>query len=231
MKKYGKMIYLGIFLALVSAVSTGVMGGIASLTEEARKNARSAKMTDGLRQVLPAFDNDLLSTKKVYPASGNMRAEVYTARKGNKLVGVAVKTATVLGYGGTMEGIVSFSPEGKVYTFIITSHQETPGLGAGLAERKDARSLKDLLTGKKKEKKAFPAHLPGSFVMDQFAGLKAAGRPWKLKSEGGTIDGVSGATVTSRAIADLASRASGVIAGNRSAILGRSENNRKGTGR
>lgn len=228
MKQYLKLVYLGVFLALVSSISTGIMGYVASATRKARENAVEAKMTEGLRLVLPPFDNDLLATAKSCEENGGTKAQLYVARKSGKIVGVAVKTSTMQGYGGKIEGIVSFSPEGKVCSFIITSHQETPGLGAPLTERKDAKTLKGLITGKKKERKPFPLHLPANKLLDQFSGKKAQKRLWKLKSEGGEIDGISGATITSLAITDLASRASAVFVKNQKAIFGTSM---KGSGK
>ena len=231
MKKYGKMIYLGVFLALVSFIAAGVMGLAASVTEKAREKAARDKMTDGLRQVLPEFDNDLLATKKVYTASGNLPAEVYAARKGGKLVGIAIKTSSMKGYAGKIEGIISFSPAGEVYTLVITSHQETPGLGAAIAERKETRTLKSLFTGNVKKKSPFPSHLPANPVLDQFRGKKYSGKSWKLKNEGGEIDSVSGATVTSHAVTDLASRAAEVFFKNQKVILAHPAKEKKGAGK
>jgi electron transport complex protein RnfG len=41
-------------------------------------------------------------------------------------------------------------------------------------------------------------------VLDQYSGMKAeAGQaPWKVKKDGGQLDAVTGATITSRAVAD-----------------------------
>ena len=135
------------------------------------------------------------------------------------------------GYAGKIEGIISFSPAGEVYTLVITSHQETPGLGAAIAERKETRTLKSLFTGNVKKKSPFPSHLPANPVLDQFRGKKYSGKSWKLKNEGGEIDSVSGATVTSHAVTDLASRAAEVFFKNQKVILAHPAKEKKGAGK
>jgi len=73
------------------------------------------------------------------------------------------------GYGGDVKLLVGFSPEGSITGISVVSHSETPGLGTR-ALTKDYLSVYTGRTGEQ-----------------------------ALTSEGGEIDGVAGATYTSRA--------------------------------
>jgi Na+-translocating ferredoxin:NAD+ oxidoreductase subunit G len=78
------------------------------------------------------------------------------------------------GYGGAVGAMVGISLDGKTLTGVgITTHSETPGVGSRCAE-------------------------PG--FRSQFAGMSAQAN-LTVKKDGGVVDGISGATVTSRAVA------------------------------
>jgi electron transport complex protein RnfG len=79
------------------------------------------------------------------------------------------------GYGGDIGVIVAINVEnGQIMGVGVTTHSETPGLGA-----------------RAKEDPSFTA---------QFNGLPIEGEPFKVKGDGGKIDALSGATVTSRGV-------------------------------
>ncbi len=79
------------------------------------------------------------------------------------------------GFGGTIDLMVGVSRDGKVLGVAVISHTETPGLGAVAAAQNAAG-------------KAFRAQFSGQ------SGTLA------VKKDGGGIDALTGATVTSRAI-------------------------------
>ena len=124
-------------------------------------------------------------------------------------MGYAIQISAPEGYGGKMEGIISFSPEGRVYSFVITEHSETPGLGSEVTDRKDVRTFATLFTEKKR--KPFPENLPPGKVLDQFRSRSVNTAPWRLRTEGGDIDGRSGATISSKAVTLLASSAAEIL--------------------
>jgi len=77
------------------------------------------------------------------------------------------------GYGGNIDILVGLENETTVKGVTIISHLETPGLGARITE---------------------------SSFRDQFAGLNID--DVALKRDGGQIDAVTGATISSRAVVD-----------------------------
>ena len=206
-KNSTNMFYLGVFLCVVCAVAAGIMGTAAAVTREPIEKAKMKKVADGLRQVLPAFDNDPM--KDAQEVNGVL---FYTARSGDKVVGYAARISTGAGYGGRIDALISFHPDGTIRTFIITGHSETPGLGSNVADRVREQTLAGVIRGEKA-----PEGLASNRILDQYAGHAAAPndtwkRPWKLKKDGGDAEYFTGATISSRAVNGLAWKAAETFA-------------------
>jgi len=92
--------------------------------------------------------------------------------KEKKLIGKALKIQAP-GYSSLIEALVGIDLENKITGIDIVSQQETPGLGANI------------------EKESF---------LKQFIGKTED--VLKIKKDGGNIDAVTGATISSRAITD-----------------------------
>jgi electron transport complex protein RnfG len=82
---------------------------------------------------------------------------------------------TTNGFGGAIDMMVGIDKAGKVIGISIISHVETPSLGAVAAENNAA----------------------GEAFRSQFAGLSGT---LAVSKDGGTVDAISGATITSRAV-------------------------------
>ena len=215
------MFYLGAFLCVVCAAAAAIMGTAAVVTKEPIEKAKVKKVADGLRQVLPAFDNDPMKEAKMYDD-----VLFYTAKQGGKIVGYAARAAVGSGYGGRIEALISFQPDGTIRTFLVTGHSETPGLGSNVTDRVREKTLADLLKGS-----GTPEGLPGNRILDQYIGHSGAKtdswkQPWKLKKDGGDAEYVSGATISSRAANELAWKVASVFETHRREITGK-EGNRK----
>ena len=198
-KNSTNMFYLGIVLCLVCAAAAGIMGSAAAFTKDPIAQAKRKKVADGLRDVLPAFDNDPMKDSRQV---GDVR--FYQAKKDGKTVGYAAETTVGSGYAGRIEALISFHPDGTVRTFIITKHGETPGLGSNAADRVRRKTLGGLIRGEK-----IPPGLPPNRILDQYAGHSKSEKdtwkqPWKVKKDGGDADYVTGATISSRAVNELA---------------------------
>lgn len=201
-KNSTNMFYLGIVLCLVCAVAAGIMGSAAVLTKDPIAQAKRRKVADGLRQVLPAFDNDPMQDSRQV---GDVL--FYHATKDGKTVGYAAETSVNSGYAGRIEALISFQPDGTIRTFIVTGHGETPGLGSKAADRSRKKTLAGLIRGEK----TLPG-LPPNRILDQYTGHSKSAKdswkqPWKVKKDGGNADYVTGATISSRAINELAWKA------------------------
>lgn len=104
---------------------------------------------------------------------------VEEALVGERLVGLCV-TVDTAGYGGDVRLLVGIDNDGAVTGLEVLSHSETPGLGAKAAEG------------------AFRAH---------FSGMTGPVEVTKQEPRVNEIEAISGATITTRAVADGVNRA------------------------
>lgn len=200
-KKSG-IIYLAVFLFLVCAIATALMAAAKLLTDEPIATAKKAKTLEGLKLVLDGVDynNDL--TKDMEELENGFK--LYIAKKDNVPVAYVIEGKTSTGYGGNVEGLISFNADQTIRTFIITKHNETPGIGTKVTDRVRVKTITDVVKGTPED----PA-LPGNATLDSFKGKKASGDAKWTKEDG--IHFVSGATISSNAANDLAWKASTVL--------------------
>lgn len=180
---------LSIVLAIVTVVAAFVLAEIYSVTKPQIELQKQAKTQDALKFVLP--DAMLLTevTRKVPVKDGDgvtlyEKEEVVYYRAfadadGLQLLGYAFK-ADGNGYSSVIETMVGIDTLGTIKNIKIISQKETPGLGA-LAE--DSAEF----TGKK-------------WSTQQFKGKTV--EQMKVDKDGGEIVSITGATITSRTIAN-----------------------------
>ncbi len=99
--------------------------------------------------------------------------------KDMNMQGVAVESSTNLGYSGRIEILLGVSPEQKIYDYKVVYHLETPGLGDKIDKPK---------------------------FKEQFRNRTLEDTDWKVKKDGGEIDELTAATISSRAISDAVVR-------------------------
>ena len=196
-KKSG-IIYLAVFLFLVCAIATALMAAAKLLTDEPIATAKKAKTLEGLKLVLDGVDynNDL--TKDMETLDNGFK--LYIAKKDNVTVAYVIEGKTSTGYGGDVEGLISFNADQTIRTFIITKHNETPGIGTKVTDRVRVKTITDVVKGTPED-----SSLPGNATLDSFKGKKAGDVKW---TKGDGIHFVSGATISSNAANDLAWQAS-----------------------
>lgn len=160
-------------LLLISAVMAAALGFVYSVTKEPIEKANKAKEIQAIKEVLPAFNNDPTLEVKVIEG-----LTFYPASKDGKNVGVAVKTYTEKAFSGRFDMMVGFNPDGSIHNTVVLDQKETPGLGTKMKEPK---------------------------FKDQFNNLNIGtlnGKEVKVKKDGGSIDAITAATITSRAFCD-----------------------------
>jgi electron transport complex protein RnfG len=160
-------------LLLISAVMAAALGFVYGVTKGPIEQVTKQKEIQAVRDVLPAFDND--PTKDVKTIDG---LSFYLATMKGQQVGCAVKTFTDKGYSGRFDLMVGFKPDGTINQIVVLEQKETPGLGAKMKE----------------------ARFKDPFVALNIATLP--GQQLKVKKDGGTIDAITAATISSRAFCD-----------------------------
>ena len=179
-KKESTFINMVITLFVVSAVAALALGSVYVVTKEPISIAKKKKQEAAIKAVLPDFDK--IKVMKVPSADGKDSLQFNIALKNGKPVGVAVNTFTEEGFAGRIDVMVGFKPDGTIYNTSILSLKETPGLGTKLD----------------KKKSDFP---------DQFMGKNPATFKLKVKKDGGDVDAITAATISSRAFCDALQRA------------------------
>lgn len=196
------MVYLGLFLGLTCALSTAIMGVVAEVTKAPIAAARKANLLRSLQQVLPEFDGE--PALETVPAEDRRPVDFYLAKKNGKFVGAAGIADSLNGYGGKLQVMAGLDAAGKLKTVLVTEQNETPGLGTQVTARVRQKTIFNLFS-------AVPQGLPPNKILDQFSGHSAAAAdawktPWKVKKDGGDVDFITGATVTTRAVTDAVYR-------------------------
>ena len=162
-----------ISLLVITLVAGLSLGFVQQVTKDPIANSKQQKEIEAISAVVPEFNNNPLEQPIpaiIYIDEVNSPV-VYTAKKDSVVVGYAV-LATSSGFGGDVRVMVGFTPDGKIYNTSVVSHQETPGLG-------------DKMTTEK-----FRA---------QFLGFDCKTQKARVKKDGGDIDALTAATISSRA--------------------------------
>lgn len=179
-------------LAAITLISSTAVGVVYRFTQDPIRQAQENKVTDAIRAVLPPFTNTPSEeADTLVPADGgNVPVILYPARNGEQAVGCAVETFSPKGYGGTVRLLVGFLPDGTIYNTEVISHNETPGLGNKMEKSKSDFSL-------------------------QFNGKNPKDYALKVKKDGGDVDAITAATISSRAFSDAVQRAYDTFMGTR----------------
>ncbi len=179
-KKESNFVNMVLALVFVSVVAALALGSVYVLTKKPIALAQKRKQEAAIKAVLPAFNQ--VKGIKVPDADGADSLLFSVATKAGKLVGIAVNTYTDKGFGGRIEAMIGFLPNGTIYNTSILELKETPGLGTKL----------------QKSKSDFP---------DQFKGKTPKTFRLKVKKDGGDVDAITAATISSRAFCDAVQRA------------------------
>lgn len=192
-------------LFLICAVCTLFMSLTAGVTRFLIEKRQIKETSSMLKIVLPQFDNE--PVKEAFPIQSVTNKETlylaYPAKRNGKAIGYAV-VSKARGYGGEISGITGFSEEGKIiHVIILPNHNETPGIGTKVTDRKVKKTISGLFS---KEKQTNDKLSPNK-MLDSYEGKRAGQKTWS-NSE---VDFVSGATYTSKAVNSLVWEASAAL--------------------
>ena len=164
------MMRLVLTLFLICALVAAALAGVDAITKDRIATARQEKQEKAIAQVLPDGKN-LLSVP--YQDETGLIKEVL-APDGNSQSGMLAVQVEVPGFGGLISMIVGIQ-DGTPSGVSLVSHSETPNLGA--------------VAGENSQK--------GQAFRNQFIGKQS---PLAVNKDGGQIDAITSATITSRAV-------------------------------
>lgn len=168
-------------LTLVCAGSAFMLGFVHKLTEAPVAEARKQKEIQAISEVVYSeFNNNPYEEVHQITTANDDKLSLYPVRLDKHMNSVAIKTFSDNGFGGRIELIVGFFLDGTINKYKIISHKETPGLGTKVAEEK---------------------------FSSQFEGLNPGKGHFKVRQDGGDIDAVTAATISSRAVIDAIQKA------------------------
>lgn len=166
-------IRLIVVLSVICIVAGLLLGIVNDVTVEPIRRAAVAKKQQAIKKVLPA-DTPEPVLQYVVEESGQTNT-YYVARRNGEFVACALESSSKNGYGGTIELMVGLTAEGALHGISILKQQETPGLGAKIAK---------------------------DDFQNQMRGLPLQGTTWKVSKDGGDIDAITAATISSRAVCE-----------------------------
>ena len=162
---FGNMVLV---LSSICLVCSALLGTVYAVTKAPIEASELAKVNAAIAAVTPAFDN--VPSEEVRTVDGG---QIYTSRSGDEVVGYAIKVS-VGGFGGPLQLMVGFTPDGTVYNTSVISHSETPGLGAKIVDENCAPRA-------------------------QVKGKNPATNNIAVRKDNGEIDAITASTITSRA--------------------------------
>ena len=162
-----------VVLFTITLVASAAVGGVYTITKEPIAQAKVAAVNAALQQVLPEYEATTSQTIEV----NSLPIVAHTATVADKAVGYAIESLSKNGFGGTVRLMVGFDTEGTILNINVLEQKETPGLGTKMADEGNVLLLS------LKEKKASEVNMT-------------------VKKDGGDIDALTAATISSRAYAE-----------------------------
>ena len=182
-----------IALFVITAISGGLLGLVYGMTKDAIAEVDQKKNEAAIQAVLP-LEGDITYKADTLKFNYNgadiaLPCSLAYDQNGNFL-GAAVKTNEG-GFGGKIDMMVGFLADGTIKGTSVLSHAETPGLGANM-------------TGKFK---------------DQFVDKNPADFRLIVSKDGGDVDAITAATITSRAFTKAVDKAYNAFMANQSQFM------------
>lgn len=165
-------------LFCITLVASAGVGGVYQMTKEPIEQANAAAVTAALEQVLPTFD----ATTEQELTIDEMPITAYTATLQGEVAGYAIKSMTKNGFGGAITMMVGFDTTGTIVNVNVLSQAETPGLGTKMTE-------------------------PENVLLRSVQGKNPSQMNLSVKKDGGDVDALTAATISSRAYVDAIARA------------------------
>lgn len=159
-------------LTLICLIFTGLLAVVYAVTLEPIELSQIKKQQEAIKAVQGEFTEMKADTAAVaLPDGSEARYPVFVTYNDTVLNGVAVE-CTNNGFGGEFKIMAGFDAAGRLVDYSVLSHAETPGLGSKMDVW-----FKDALKGRSLD----------------------ASKPLTVSKDGGDVDAITAATITSRA--------------------------------
>lgn len=174
----------------ICVVAGAILASVNEATLEPIAASKAATLESAIKMVVPEFDNKPSEESYMAATSDGDSLRIYPAKKGGELVGAAVESNSMNGFGGEIRVIVGFDKAGTLYNYSVLQHSETPGLGSKMQDWFRTDKNKQSVIGRKLSE-----------------GLLS------VTKDGGNVDAITAATISSRAFLNAVNRAYSAFAG------------------
>lgn len=176
-------------LGIICLIIAGILALVNVATKDTIAQAETKAKVEAIKEIVPAFDNNPYEERDTVTLEEDDPITVYPATQGGQPVGYAIETYTDKGFAGHIDIMVGFDMKSQIIGFKVLKHEETPGLGAKIQEW-------------------FTSPAPSADLIRDVRGLDMSqASPLKVSKDGGKVDAITAATISSRAFIDAIERA------------------------
>lgn len=192
-KKKDTFINMLVSLFAITIISGFSLGYVNELTVGPIEKGKIERKVNALKLVLPTFDNNPVEDVQLIKSPlAKDSVEVYPAFSNNQFVGAAIIGSTEKGFSGLIKIMVGFKPDGTIQNIVVLEQKETPGLGTKMKDDKYLAQYRD--------------QDPSKYNL-------------KVTKDGGDVDALTGATITSRAFGEAVQMAYDEFMKNNSSLI------------
>ncbi|APF19880.1 RnfABCDGE type electron transport complex subunit G [Caldithrix abyssi] len=168
-------------LVLIAFFAAALLAYVNKITREPIARNMKEETRHAVRIVLNSLGHIEYPDDPLAKNLSSFQAKYFPARDSTgKVIGYAVIVNAPNGFSGDFEMMIGIDSTGKVLDTYVLNHKETPGLGDNM-KKEDFRK--------------------------QFRGRTLDNTKWAVKKDGGDIDALTAATITSRAFTSGVKRA------------------------
>lgn len=171
---------MALSLTLIALASSAFLGFVYELTKKPIEMSVLNKKLTAIKQVVPDFTNNPNDEMFRLSSGDGDSLDIYPAKKDDMVIGYAVNTHSSKGFSGNISLMAGFRPDGTIINITVLEHKETPGLGTKMADPE---------------------------FKDQFMEKNPSEFQLKVKKDGGPVDAITAATISSRAFCDAVQKA------------------------
>lgn len=179
-KKEPSLLRLVLVLTTIALVAGLALTGVYAITKEPISKAQMEKKQNALNLVLPDFKGTLTDT--VIVVDGEDVPVHVAINEDGSLFGAGIETFTKKAFAGRFDLMVGFDANGTILNTEVIKAGETPGLGDKINKDKSNFAIQ------------FNHHNPADYTL-------------KVTKDGGDVDAITAATISSRAYCDAVQRA------------------------
>lgn len=172
----------------ICVVVSAILAYLNDVTTKPIQEAQVKAKIEAIKQVTPAFDNNPYEEAFKVAVAPEDSLLVYPAKKGGSIVGYAIETNTKNGFNGLIELMMGVDDKGKMVDYSVLTIAETPGLGTKIPEWYHS-----------------PSKTAGN-IQDMRGVDLTKETPLKVTKDGGRVDAITAATISSRAFLEAVNR-------------------------